>query len=630
MAMTDSERPDFDGGPINHKMYFIFKREDYLFVCFDFLPDRNKKDHANPHCMALLLAVLEGWSDNKKDQGVRMSQSQWLRKIRNEYSVNVVLDSLSALIEAGLLRRQEGGLGESPTYYLLIGNINKALSVIPADKKEAEALLYDAEKRYYAWKAKDRAPRQKRKKAEAIQPDTYSDVNTLPDTENDEDTYSDMNNPLFTSEYPTYSDMNTPYSHLNNPLFTSEHFLYIQRNNKETNLDTTKISVVPSVENIEAPTSPLRTHLSEQNEILLSHPVHKFILFDSLTHPTKTIAIGLAEPVPYNPDGFFKTEKENDRRKRAVEDVVRRLTAKGFPITVEDVTWKYIKAEDENVVESNQPSYSQSIPETTPSSQENGGVGNQKGKYAAGYAGVSEQKEPEQAKPAKETPERKAAREIVEYTEANRYVAGQRGGLFAREPRGKGKSGASQWDKNFEAALKIVKRKITPEQYFQAYDSQNNEWWNNTVGSLTCVEMAANTKYKEMRAVELWDKVASKSASIVQPMQSSVANAPVSGDMFTEEAAQRIMEAVKARSTPDLTFESRMADREGGYVINIRVTSRFYGSPRGRSGFTNEAEVWALVEKHEKAIQEELLQERQKQGMEAQQWQRASYNGLQA
>lgn len=433
----------------------------------------------------------------------------------------------------------------------------------------------------------------------------------------------DMNNSVHTENNIVHEESNTVLETSSTP----QGYIIDTKDTSDTNRNKIDISV-PAIKIDEAPTSPLRTHLSEQNEIFVSHPIHEFILFDDLAYPTQAIAFGLIEPRVV--DVREKTQMENDKRKRIVEDVVRRLSAKGFPISIEKVVWKYRQAEDENVVEGSLISHSHDIPETTLSSQENGGVGDQERKYAAGYAGVGEQKEPEQAKAAKETPERKAAREIVEYTEANRYVAGRRGGPFTREARGKGKSGASQWDKNLEAALKIVKAKITPEQYFRAYDSQNNDWWNEKNGSLTCVEMAANTKRGEMRAVELWEKVSSRSESIVQSAQSPVTNSPASGELFSEADAQRIMEAVKARSTADLTFESRVADRENGYVVNIRVTSRFYGAPKGRSGFTNEAEVWELVERHEKAVQEELLKERQKQGMEAQQWQRASYNGLQA
>src|SRR5437667_7724859 len=111
---------------------------------------------------------------------------------------------------------------------------------------------------------------------------------------------------------------------------------------------------------------------------------------------------------------------------------------------------------------------------------------------------------------------------LVQLTECLRFCRGEQGSHFSTAPSGK--SQKSQRDRQLTAARKILAEipELSEEQYVTAYSEQNNEWWNREKGSLTVEDMAASTPRKVMRAVELLEKVRSRSEHIKKPPSPAV------------------------------------------------------------------------------------------------------------
>jgi hypothetical protein len=128
---------------IEHKanMYYVEYREDYLLVCHACeykKPDQNgRKSKASSHCQALILAILEGWMNNKRGRGqsmeVYMSYPQWIESMYGMFGRNVIIDSLEELLGEGLISRRPVRLFGKDTYAYLLNTaeINKRIRALP-------------------------------------------------------------------------------------------------------------------------------------------------------------------------------------------------------------------------------------------------------------------------------------------------------------------------------------------------------------------------------------------------------------------------------------------------------------------------------------------------------------------
>ncbi len=100
------------------------------------------------------------------------------------------------------------------------------------------------------------------------------------------------------------------------------------------------------------------------------------------------------------------------------------------------------------------------------------------------------------------------AEKMVQITEVLRYCDGKQGAYFLAQARGA--KGKSQRQRQLDAAKKIFAQNVTEEQYVRAYTDRNDEWWNDTKGSLTVEAMAANNKDSVMRILAILEKLESR------------------------------------------------------------------------------------------------------------------------
>src|SRR5580765_1914873 len=98
---------------IEHKanMFYNELREDFILLCLQCQRPREQKSYASPHCKAFILAIMERWTNSKRDAqvdlGVSMSLPQWAKSLYGFFSKNVIIDSLKELVEDNILSRQE-------------------------------------------------------------------------------------------------------------------------------------------------------------------------------------------------------------------------------------------------------------------------------------------------------------------------------------------------------------------------------------------------------------------------------------------------------------------------------------------------------------------------------------------
>lgn len=141
--------------------YYVMLREDYLLLaeqCTYKKPvkegKKKKKSHASAHCKALILAILEHWTDSKRGKGqslwVIMTYQQFADAMYGLFSRDVIMDSLDELVGEGLIERKTYQHHEKGMYQYLFKyrEVNKRLADLP--KREPEELAptgdYDEEK----------------------------------------------------------------------------------------------------------------------------------------------------------------------------------------------------------------------------------------------------------------------------------------------------------------------------------------------------------------------------------------------------------------------------------------------------------------------------------------------------
>ena len=167
---------------------------------------------------------------------------------------------------------------------------------------------------------------------------------------------------------------------------------------------------------------------------------------------------------------------------------------------------------------------------------------------------------------------------MVRLTECLRFCRGERGGVFSVSSTGK--SGKSQWDRQLAAAKKILAEipTLTQDEYVAAYSNQNNEWWNREKGSLTVEDMAANTPRKVMRAVELLEKVRTRSQSIKKPQ---IPNSPVPAIPLThDQACQLVTFAIDTAKEHGRDITAQAVSLENGtWGITVQWNTPHFEQP---------------------------------------------------
>lgn len=137
------------GTIINHvpNMFYIEFRKDYVLLCQSCTERKREKSKGSPYCKALILAVMERWTNDKLSKGqelfVTMTHPQWVEAMYGRW---VILDSLEELVMEKLLTREKYRYQgrESYKYQLNVGEVNRRLSALPRLLIDATNLQVDA------------------------------------------------------------------------------------------------------------------------------------------------------------------------------------------------------------------------------------------------------------------------------------------------------------------------------------------------------------------------------------------------------------------------------------------------------------------------------------------------------
>jgi hypothetical protein len=119
---------------IEHKgnYYYIEFREEYLIICLNCsykkpVKKDDQKCKASPYCKALILAILEQWTNDKRGKGqdlaVYMTYPQWIDAMYGMFGRTAVIDSLEELIGEGLIARVPYRLHGKDTYKYLLNHV---------------------------------------------------------------------------------------------------------------------------------------------------------------------------------------------------------------------------------------------------------------------------------------------------------------------------------------------------------------------------------------------------------------------------------------------------------------------------------------------------------------------------
>lgn len=128
---------------IEHKsnMFYVELREDYLRVCqqcsYQKQVKGQVKSKSSPYCKALILAIMENWTNNKRGSGklaVFMSYRQWSDEMYSMFGRTTIIDSIDELIGEGLLSREayKMSTGQDTFQYILnYKEVNKRIRDLP-------------------------------------------------------------------------------------------------------------------------------------------------------------------------------------------------------------------------------------------------------------------------------------------------------------------------------------------------------------------------------------------------------------------------------------------------------------------------------------------------------------------
>ena len=91
--------------------FFISLRQDLLLLCQGCTYRKNENSKSSPYCKALILSILEGWTNSKMDKRenlfIPMTMPQWIDAFYGLYKYNAIADSLEELAHEGLISREK-------------------------------------------------------------------------------------------------------------------------------------------------------------------------------------------------------------------------------------------------------------------------------------------------------------------------------------------------------------------------------------------------------------------------------------------------------------------------------------------------------------------------------------------
>lgn len=109
--------------------HFLKVEEDYLAIC-------SRGEHS-PHCKALILAILEHWTNSKRerdeDEYIHLTMPQWIQSTYMLYERNAITDCIQELLKEKLIERREIVRYGQKTfeYKLLVGAVNEQIKALP-------------------------------------------------------------------------------------------------------------------------------------------------------------------------------------------------------------------------------------------------------------------------------------------------------------------------------------------------------------------------------------------------------------------------------------------------------------------------------------------------------------------
>lgn len=114
--------------------FYLELRQDYIMMCQACTYRKSDKSKSSPHCKALILAIMERWTNDKvskgKDAFIAMTYQQWIEGMYGIFGRNSIIDSLDELIHENILQRaayKVRGGRDQYRYLLNYVEVNKRL-----------------------------------------------------------------------------------------------------------------------------------------------------------------------------------------------------------------------------------------------------------------------------------------------------------------------------------------------------------------------------------------------------------------------------------------------------------------------------------------------------------------------
>ena len=118
--------------------HYVKVEEDYIAICL--------KGKASPHCKALILSILEQWTNTKRDKHeepiVYMTYPQWIKATYWYHGRNVIIESLQELVDAGFITRKPYHLStgkDTFAYVLNVETVQEHIKQLPDIPSEGES-----------------------------------------------------------------------------------------------------------------------------------------------------------------------------------------------------------------------------------------------------------------------------------------------------------------------------------------------------------------------------------------------------------------------------------------------------------------------------------------------------------
>jgi len=117
--------------------FYIEFREEYLTICLECQYKKPGKSKASPYCKALILAIMESWTNDKRGKGedlaIYMTYPQWIDAMYGMFGRCVIIDSLDELLGEGLLSREKHRMYGKDTYKYRLNyqDLNRRIKLLP-------------------------------------------------------------------------------------------------------------------------------------------------------------------------------------------------------------------------------------------------------------------------------------------------------------------------------------------------------------------------------------------------------------------------------------------------------------------------------------------------------------------